>query len=271
MSSNSSPKQQSEPEDLSPKEGMNFPSLRHRVAVPCREKRITKIDVRPVLLVAALAGGLMFGSAFAAEAAAPSQESAPALFNRGNALVREGKPGPAILAYERAQQLAPRDPAIAANLQAVRDTAGLAAPTPAWWQSAARTLTMNEWAWSCSLALAFVCGATSVGRLLPRRLRQPVKALSAVCAVAMLISTTALWLRWPELSRAVVLNSHVTALIAPAESAEQVFPLVEGEIVTAKKELRNFVFVRTADGRSGWVARAQIERVIPPPVPDRAG
>jgi tetratricopeptide (TPR) repeat protein len=116
MSSNSSPKQQSEPENLSPKEGMNFPSLRHRVAVPCREKRITKIEVRPMLLVAALAGGLMFGSAFAAEAAAPSQESAPALFNRGNALVREGKLGPAILAYERAQQLAPRDPAIAANL-----------------------------------------------------------------------------------------------------------------------------------------------------------
>jgi tellurite resistance protein len=130
---------------------------------------------------------------------------------------------------------------------------------------------MNEWAWSGSLALAFVCGATSVGRLLPKRLRQPVKALSAVCAVAVLISTTALWLRWPELSRTVVLNSHVTALIAPAKSAEPVFPLVEGEIVTAKKALRNFVFVRTADGRSGWVERAQIERVIPLPVPDRAG
>ena len=130
---------------------------------------------------------------------------------------------------------------------------------------------MNEWAWSGSLALAFVCGATFFGRLLPTRLRQPLKTLSAVCALAVLVSITALSLRWPELSRAVVLNSHVTALIAPAKSAEPVFPLVEGEIVTAKKALRNFVFVRTADGRSGWVERAQIERVIPLPVPDRAG
>jgi hypothetical protein len=250
---------------------MNLPSLRHRVAARRREKRTTKIEVKPVLLVAALAGVLMLASAFAAEAAAPSQESAPALFNRGNALVREGKPGPAILAYERAQELAPRDPAIAVNLQAVRDTAGLAAPTPAWWQSAARALTMNEWAWSGSLALAFVCGATFFGRLLPTRLRQPVKALSAVCMVTVLISATALWLRWPELSRAVVMNSHVIALIAPAESAGPVFPLAEGEIVTAKKALRDFVLVCTADGRSGWVARAQIERVIPAPVPDRAG
>jgi hypothetical protein len=268
MSSNSSPKQQPAPENLSPKEGINFPSLRHRVAVRRRVKQITKIEVKPVLFVAALAGVLMLGSAFAAEAAALSQDSAPALFNRGNALVREGKPGPAILAYERAQQLAPRDPAIALNLQAVRDTAGLAAPTPPWWQSAACALTMNEWAWSGSLALAFICGATFLGRLLPTRLRQPVKAL---CAVAALVSIIALSLRWPELSRAVVVNSNVTALIAPAESAEPVFSLVEGEIVTAKKALHNFVFVRAADGRSGWVARAQIERVIPAPVPERAG
>jgi hypothetical protein len=271
MSSNSTPNQQPEPGNLSPKEAMNFPTLRHCVAVRCREKRMTKFEVRPLLLVSALAGGLMFSSAFTAEATAPSQESAPALFNRGNALVREGKPGPAILAYERAQELAPRDPSIAANLRAVRDTAGLTAPTPAWWQSAACALTMNEWAWSGSLALAFVCGAISLGRLLPTRVRQPVKALSAVGAVAVLISVTALWLRWPELRRAVVMNSQVTALIAPAESAGPVFPLAEGEIVIAKKVLRNFVFVRTADGRSGWVARAQIEPVIPAPVLDRAG
>jgi hypothetical protein len=271
MSSNSPPKQQPAPENLSSKERVNFPPVRHRIAFRRRLKQITKIEVKPVLLVAALAGVLMLGSAFAAEAAAPSQDSAPAFFNRGNALVREGKPGPAILAYERAQQLAPRDPAIAVYLKAVRDTAGLAAPTPPWWQSAARALTMNEWAWSGSLALAFVCGATFFGRLLPTRLRQPLKTLSAVCALAVLVSITALSLRWPELSRAVVLNSHVTALIAPAKSAEPVFPLVEGEIVTAKKALRNFVFVRTADGRSGWVERAQIERVIQLSVPDRAG
>ena len=213
----------------------------------------------------------MLGSSFATKAATPLQESAPALFNHGNALVREGKPGPAILAYERAQQLAPRDPAIAHNLKAVRDTAGVVAPTPAWWQSSARVLTMNEWAWSGSLALAFLCGVVYLGRFLPMRLRRPAKVLGAACAVAVLLSTTALWLRWPELSRAVVVSSHVNALIAPAESAGQVFPLAEGEIVTAKKELGNFVLVHTADGRAGWVARAQIERVIPAPVPDRAG
>jgi hypothetical protein len=224
----------------------------------------------PKRALVALAGGLMLASALTAKADAPSPESAPALCNLGNALVREGKPGPAILAYERAQQLAPRDPAIAVNLQAVRETAGLVAPPTAWWQSAAHGLTMNEWAWSGSLALAFVCAAMSFSRFFPARLHRLMNALSATCAVAVLVATGALWVRWPELNRAVVVNAHVTALIAPAESAGPVFPLAEGEIVTAKKALRNFVLVRTADGRSGWVARAQIKRIIPAPVPDRA-
>jgi hypothetical protein len=222
----------------------------------------------PKVVFATLAGGLMLGSALTAKAASPSPASAPALSNLGNALVREGKPGPAILAFERAQQLAPRDPAIAVNLQAVRESAGLVAPPAAWWQSSARALTMNEWAWSGSLALAFVCAAISFSRFFPTRLS--INALSATCAVTLLTAAGALWVRWPELSRAVVINAHVTALIAPAESAGPVFPLAEGEIVTAKKALRNFVFVRTADGRSGWVARAQIEPVIPAPVPERA-
>jgi hypothetical protein len=224
----------------------------------------------PKVIFATLAGGLMLGSALTAKAAAPPPESAPALSELGNALVREGKPGPAILAFERAQQLAPRDPAIAVNLQAVREAAGLVAPPAAWWQSAARALTMNEWAWSGSLALAFVCAAISFSRLFPTRLRQLNNSLSATCAVTVLMVAGAFWVRWPELSRAVVVNAHVSALIAPAESAGPVFPLAEGEIVTAKKALRNFVLVRTADGRSGWVARAQIERVIPAPVPERA-
>jgi hypothetical protein len=224
----------------------------------------------PKAAFAALAVGLMLGSALTAKAAAPAPESVPALCNLGNALVRQGKPGPAILAYERAQQLAPRDPAIAVNLQAVREAAGLVAPPTVWWQSGARTLTMNEWAWSGSLGLAFVCAAMSFSRFFPPRLRQLINALGATCAVTVLVATGALWMRWPELSRAVVVNAHVTALIAPAESASPVFPLAEGEIVTAKKALRNIVLVRTADGRSGWVVRAQIERVIPAPVPDRA-
>lgn len=228
-----------------------------------------KIINRVVLSV--LAGAIVLGSALAAEPVTAPQESASVLFNRGNAFAGQGQPGLAVLAFERAQQLAPRDPAIAARLQTLRDTAGLPSPALPWWQSAARQLSMNELACSGSLALALVCGAISLSRLLPKGFQRPLKALTALCAIAVLISATGLWLRWPELSRAVVVSSHVTALIAPAESAGSNFTLIEGDIVAPKKVLRNFILVRTLDGRSGWVSRAQIERVIPAPAPDRAG
>ena len=265
MSSNSSQRQQPPSELLSLNQRSDPPFSCERAIVRRRVQRVSKIDGKfaATFLVVALAGVLTLGSALSSEATVSLNESASALLSRGNALAREGKPGPAILAYERAEQLAPRDRSIAANLRAERDRAGLAVPTPVWWQSAARALTMNEWAWSGSLALAFVCVATSLSRLLPGCLRKPVKTVIAVCAGAVLISIAALWLRWPELSRAVVVNSHVTALLAPADSAGPVFPLAEGEIVHAKKKLRNFVLVRTDDGRSGWISQSQIEPVIP--------
>src|SRR6478736_7629573 len=106
MNSNSSPNRHAAPAKQSPK-GMNFLGLRYCVAALRREKRIAKIELKIAMLVAVFAM-LTLAAGLAAESVAPGQESAPALFNSGNAFVRQGKPGPAILAYERAQQLAPR-------------------------------------------------------------------------------------------------------------------------------------------------------------------
>ena len=50
----------------------------------------------------------LFGAASHA-AQAPSGYSAPALYNRANAYARAGKPGLAVLNYERAKLLEPKD------------------------------------------------------------------------------------------------------------------------------------------------------------------
>src|SRR5882762_10338729 len=66
----------------------------------------------------------LFGAASHA-AQAPSGYSAPALYNRANAYARAGKPGLAVLNYERAKLLEPNDPDIEANLRHVREAVGL--------------------------------------------------------------------------------------------------------------------------------------------------
>jgi len=74
----------------------------------------------------------LFWCAHAHPAAPAGGYSAAELYNAANAYARAGNTGLAVLNYERAQLLAPRDPDIAANLRLVRMTAHLPdAPSPA--------------------------------------------------------------------------------------------------------------------------------------------
>ena len=70
----------------------------------------------------ALAFALALSAAAPSHAAsAPEGYSAPALYNLGNAYARTGKPGLAVLNYERARLLDPSDPDLETNLRHVRD------------------------------------------------------------------------------------------------------------------------------------------------------
>src|SRR5580692_3330165 len=55
----------------------------------------------------------------------PAGYSAPSLYNLANSFARAGKPGLAVLNYERARLLDPKDPDIDANLRRVRESSGL--------------------------------------------------------------------------------------------------------------------------------------------------
>src|SRR5271165_2579987 len=66
----------------------------------------------------------LLGCEARAEPAQPGY-SAAALYNLGNSYARAGKPGLAVLNYERASLLAPNDPDIAANLRFVRASSHL--------------------------------------------------------------------------------------------------------------------------------------------------
>src|SRR5580692_7246592 len=74
------------------------------------------------MLIATLA--LWAGQAFAQPS--PPPYSADGLYNLANSYARAGKPGLAVLGYERAALLAPDDPDINANLEYVRASAHVA-------------------------------------------------------------------------------------------------------------------------------------------------
>jgi tetratricopeptide (TPR) repeat protein len=84
------------------------------------------------------------------------QVSPAVYFNAGNAWFKTGQLGRAIYDYRRAEQLAPRDPDIRANLEIARTHAGTssaALPGSRWTRWVSR-VTLNEWACAAAAAAA---------------------------------------------------------------------------------------------------------------------
>lgn len=181
--------------------------------------------------------------------------SAPVLFNLGNAWLRLGKPARAILDYERALVLAPRSPAIEANLTAARQRAGLAPEAISPWLTAARYFSFDSYIWAALAAVWLLCGALVLLCLngVARRLARP---LILVAALTLCVSADAAVLCWSDLYRAVVIQGPAILHLAPAPSAAASGGLREGEVVWLQDRYSGFVFVRTADGHGGWVSDA---------------
>jgi tetratricopeptide (TPR) repeat protein len=192
--------------------------------------------------------------------------SAAVLFNLGNASLRAGVIGDAILSYERALLLAPRDQDIRANLRQARKAANLPLPEDGAWTRLVHLLTTNGWAGLASAGLYLLCAALLAFRLLrddERRasVRRGLRSVAACAAALLLIATAACATRLRELDRAVVLASDPTLRVAPYASATASSELAPGEIVRVERTHEGFALVRTSVGKSGWVSEASVARI----------
>jgi hypothetical protein len=211
------------------------------------------------MLIAGLA--LWSGQAFAQ----PPQPlySADALYNLANAYARAGKPGLAVLSYERAALLAPDDPDINANLAYVRASAHVPIKPRNRFARLAEATSPTSAAWLGVLGLALAGIALMARKIAPRFLWIPGGGfLLGVALIALTVSNA--MLLWPRMHEAVVLIDQTPARVAPAPMGDTAFVLREAESVTMTAEHEDFVLIRARGGLSGWVARANIGAVMPP-------
>ena len=122
-----------------------------------------------VMLIAGLA--LWAGQALAQ----PSQPlySADGLYNLGNSYARAGKPGLAVLSYERAALLAPNDPDINANLAYVRASAHVFMKPRSRFARLAQAASPTLAAWLGVLGIALVGIGLVARKVAPRFLWMP--------------------------------------------------------------------------------------------------
>ena len=187
--------------------------------------------------------------------------SAAGLYNAANAYARAGKPGMAVLNYERASLLAPNDPDIEANLRLVREPLRLPSESRNALARAVPRAGPTLLAWSGVMGLLIV-GVSLLAGVYPRH--RLVRRAATVIGVAMIGLTAANGvLVWPKLHEAVVIASNTAVRVSPAPMGDPLFTLTEAETVKMTAEHEGFVLVQTHAGRTGWAARASLAPVVP--------
>ncbi len=194
--------------------------------------------------------------------------SANLFFNLGNAHFKSGNLGKAILNYERARRLAPRDADIAANLEFARSEARApACPHPLWEQilfpfAARLSPLMLQRSTSLLYALAVVAWSLAWIHLGWQRRWRIVAAVASLGSV--FAGSNVLWLEYGRpWTREAVVVQPTPARFAPETEATEHFRLLAGASVSIREQRGEWSLVQRCDGRRGWVPRGSVETLAP--------
>ena len=179
----------------------------------------------------------------------------------GNAEWKLGRKGRAVLCWERALLLNPRDPVALAGLRHAHDLGGAERPLPSWAENYAALLGADTW-----LLLAFVSFWITIGCLIvPKVRRVPAgewnQRILVCAATVLLIAAPGLWGAHTYAQRAVVRRTEVSLRLTPTALGEPLVGVAEGDVVRTERVFNGHWRVRTADGRTGWVRTNEIERI----------
>ena len=189
--------------------------------------------------------------------------SANLFYNLGNAYARLGERGLAILCYRRALVLEPGHAEAKVNLADVEGRAGSVGARSSWLRT---ELNLPE----TDLLALLAAAAGWLGwscLVLAGRSRRALFAAAAGClAVCAGAAGTIWWLDGgaKDAARAVVLTDPARALSAPADNSTVLASLPAGSEVGVISEQGAWVYARLPDGSPGWLATADVAKVIPP-------
>lgn len=186
-------------------------------------------------------------------------------YNAGNAYFRQDELGRAILYYERANLLIPRDADLKFNHRyaldqtrdAIAESYGFMSMTFFW----LNVLNLNELFWTLALLNLLFWGALFVRLFLQL---EWTYYFSLVLLVFWLIAGLSFGLKWYRVAtddRAVILQEEVNVLAGPDIRDTVLFKLHEGAIVNVERSEDEWSLVRLPDEKRGWLSVDAIERI----------
>lgn len=197
--------------------------------------------------------------------------SAKLYYNLGNAYFKADELGKSILYYRRALQLEPSDDDIVHNLEfARRKTKDKIEQVPEFFlvrgvKSLRSWMSADAWAIS-SLVLLSISSISLLMFLLVGRVGYRKVGFYTMCVSLLLFIVTTLF-AWSarqatvEHHEAVVMSSAVSVKSSPDKDATELFVLHEGTEIVVGERSNDWVEVRIADGRKGWIEKSRIEEI----------
>lgn len=197
------------------------------------------------------------------------RESGPVYYNLGNAYFRAGDVGRAVLNYERALTLIPRDPDLRANYRYARSLAGRTQGEDDGnvlsriFTGLFRLQTFDEICWImmilvCVLAAVHLCGLYGGWKD-----RHRMSVILLISAGVLLYAAGLIWKMGYLSGRAVIL-AQTSAYFEPRDAATVHFSLYEGDrvrIVDADGPA-GWERIRRFDGKIGWIKDGDVEPII---------
>lgn len=220
-----------------------------------------------------LAAGGKYQEAIAAYEAliGGGQESCVLYYNLGTAYFKSGNLSKAIVNYERARRISPKDEAILHNLKIVNKEVKFPVnnlPTlfyVRWWKNIVNTFSPTTWGILCLLCL---WGAFATFGLFVYRKEAIVQKRSfygaislALLAILLFLFTYSRYQYYYNTPQAIVKVEETPLQLAPSDDSEMATSLTEGVKVSVKDQLDNWVKVSLSDGREGWIALEDVERI----------
>jgi tetratricopeptide (TPR) repeat protein len=210
-----------------------------------------------------------------AEAAAAYEKIEPktahVYYNLGNALFRQDKLGLAVLNYERARELSPRDPDILANLKfaekrlAVDEANAPSHVVQKFLRSVIEGRTPTEWS-VCELAGLWLTALGIGAWIYFPRMRTGLLVITMFGFVG--FATSALALSYQIINdhnapQGIIVVSGADARFAPLPDSTIHFRLVEGAQIVIREDRGQWLLVERPDGQQGWVKAEAIGRITP--------
>ena len=194
------------------------------------------------------------GAAEAFQKSLAEKPAAGAFENLGDAEWQRGRMGPAVLAWEQALWLSPRDAAARNNLEFARNFGQLDAPELTWYEVVSTWMPSGCWALLTTFSLWLVADMLALPGILRRRRRGWHQALAAV-GLTLLLLTLPAHLGWHTRSKiGFVLQSNTPLRLTPTELSDEITRMGAGEPGRCERTLGNYYYVRFRNS-AGWLAR----------------